>query len=281
MIEALDWAETLWGAVGSRWCRREGQDRNYRREVTDPAIREITAGLVGDHGVQVLDLGCGDGVLLEGYVGDSLIADGGSYLGIDRSEESIAAARCRHAGDGVSFLEGDLCDAGLPGSVAVFGGNWDIVISVFVFQEIPDLAAVLDNVVRMTGPGTPCVFFMVEPSFADWLVYSGHMTVAADDAGDRSPGRGRWRWRAPYPIVDEPDEPFYLPYFHRTGEDYAALLAQAGFKVERFVPFPDLKTGLPRLRAEKVSPFLPFSGNLYWPRIGEIPSSLAIVARTE
>jgi SAM-dependent methyltransferase len=281
MIEAHDWAETLWNAVGPRWTRREGQDRNYRREVTDPAIREITTTLVGDRGVRVLDLGCGDGVLLEGYVGTSLIAGDGAYLGIDQSGTSIAAARSRHEIAGVSFLEGDLCDVDLPGSVAVHGGAWDIVISVFVFQEIPDLAAVLRNAARMTVPGTPCVFIVVEPTFADWLVDSGHMILTEEDAGDQSSEIGHWQWRAPYPIVDEPGDPFFLPYFHRTEEDYAALLAQAGFRVERFVPFPDTEIGLPRLQAEEVSPFVPFPGNLYWPRIAEIPSSLAIIARTE
>ena len=85
-----------------------------------------------------------------------------------------------------------------------------------------------------------------------------------------------WRWAGYYPIMDEPREAFFLPYFHRTVEDYRSALEGSGFIIERILEFPDSKQ-IPSLLKRGISPFAPFKNNLYWPRIGEAPSSLAFI----
>jgi hypothetical protein len=77
--------------------------------------------------------------------------------------------------------------------------------------------------------------------------------------------------------VDDPREPFFLPYFHRTEEDYRDTFLRAGFAVRemRGIPGPETR-GM--LRERGISPFIPFETNRYWPLIAEEPSALLIIA---
>ncbi len=277
---AESWAAGLWDDARVRWCRRAGQDLNYRSQVIDPTLRWLLAGHVDGPGARVLDLGCGDGILLDGFVGRDLVGlDGtGRYLGVDRSPDAVAAAQERHRDAPASFIEGDLTDPALPGRIARHGTVWDLMLSVFVFQEIPDLASVLAGIGRIAGTGATGLFVVVDPSFAEWLVEAGRMTIEPESPDWDG---GLWRWRAAYPIVDEPGCAFYLPYFHRTVEMYRDMLAAAGFALDRVAGIPDAVEDLHRLRRSGMPPFVPYPENLYWPRIAEAPSSLAFLVRKE
>ena len=90
-----------------------------------------------------------------------------------------------------------------------------------------------------------------------------------------------WRWAGYYPIVNEPHETFFLPHFHRTIQDYRSLLERFGITVENIIELPEKKNDLPRMVKQRVSPFTKFKNNLYWPRISEAPSAIAIIARKE
>lgn len=96
-------------------------------------------------GQRVLDLGCGDGHLLE-----RMIARGhapGRLAGIDLSAEEVAAARARPALAGVALAEED------ARSLSAADGAFDAVLSHLAFMLMSDLERVAAEIARVLTPG--------------------------------------------------------------------------------------------------------------------------------
>lgn len=89
------------------------------------------------HGERILDLGCGDGVLTE-----RIAETGAVVIGVDASEEMIAAAQARG-------LDARLAD----GQALDFKGEFDAVFSNAALHWMPDAAAVAAGVYRALKPG--------------------------------------------------------------------------------------------------------------------------------
>ena len=284
--QAEFWAASLWYKALPRWSGRSGQDKSYRLHVIHPALQALLRETFPERGIRILELGCGDGAFLDDRRGRELIDDGGAYLGIDISAELIENARKLYAGENIDFLHGNLTDPALAARMVNRQEFWDCALSIFALQEIPNLESVMWNLKRILPAGILIIFVTVHPEFAEWLTEEGRMKKADDHIGIHNregieSGKITWRWAGYYPIVDEPHEPFYLPYFHRSIDDYRSLLEQSGFDVEKIVELPEKKHALPALVKQGISPFTPFETNLYWPRISESPSSIAICAWKE
>ena len=277
--KAESWASSLWETALARWPERIGQDKNYRLHVVHPALDELLRERFR-RGIHILDLGCGDCSLLDDPRFSGRIRPDGSYLGIDISGELIDKASARHLGEGIRFLRGDLADQTLSHQIAEISHTWDVVLSVFVIQEVPDLNTFLENLAHIASPGSLVIVVTVHPAFAEWLLEEGRIRIESSlQPGFES--EVLWRWAGNYPIVDEPLEPFYLPYFHRSVEDYREAFARAGLKVCDIRDIPNREHDLPPLRELPVTPFYQFETNLYWPRIAEEPSALVIAALKE
>jgi len=279
IMKAEFWASSLWEMSRTRWPERVGQDRNYRTQVIHPVLEKLLGGLFSD-GIHIIDLGCGDCSFLDDpRFGERIMMDG-SYLGIDISGKLIEKAKSRHKGKEISFLQGDLADLSLASRISGIGKDWNAALSVFVIQEVPDFNTFLKNLAGIVPPGCLIIVVTVHPQFAEWLLDEDSMWVEKD----LNPGSGNgglWRWAGYYPIVDEPREPFYLPYFHRSIEDYTEAFSRAGLKISEILSVPDQKHDLPDLLERGISPFVQFETNLYWPRIAEEPSALVITAVKE
>ncbi|MHB9028309.1 MAG: class I SAM-dependent methyltransferase [Candidatus Latescibacterota bacterium] len=276
---AESWAAALWEASRGRWPEREGQDRNYRAHVVHPAIRAAFREYCPARNFRLLDLGCGDGAFLDDPANRELLRSG-EYLGVDVSGELVGKASEKHHGPGCRFTVGNLADRETVGRLSAAGGPRDCALTVFVIQEMPDLGSFLGNLSGIMKPGAIALMVTVHPDFAEWLRDSGAMPLADELAGTGEGDGFRWRWAGRYPIVDEPREPFYLPYFHRSESDYRDAFGEAGFAVREVREIP-LANELTRLRAQGISPFLPFETNVYWPRIAEGPSGMILIAQKE
>jgi len=275
--QAESWAASLWEAARDRWPEREGQDCNYRLHVVHPTVRSVLRKYLPERGFSVLDLGCGDGAFLDDPENRAMIGNDGSYLGVDVSTELIGRACTRHGGDRVRFLEGNLGDSSTADRISGTGIVWDAALSVFVVQEMPDAGQFFALLGRILPAGGLAVTVTVHPSFGEWLRNEGRMETADRLAFSRPEAPELYRWAGRYPIVDDPREPFFLPYFHRTEEDYRDTFLRAGFAVRemRGIPGPETR-GM--LRERGISPFIPFETNRYWPRIAEEPSALLLIA---
>lgn len=280
VIDARSWAFSLWAEAANRWSGREGQDRNYRMHVVHPALRSVLLERIPSRGLHILDLGCGDGSFLDDMENKKLIADGGSYFGVDASCELVDAAFARHRKANIRFLMCDINDLETEIRIVHLRTKWDATLAVFVLQEMPDIESFFHLIGRVVPPGGLAIAITVHPSFGDWLRETGRMETADEFAREGAAAPELWRWAGFYPIVDEPREPFYLPYFHRTVDDYRMAFQRAGFSVLNICEIPDSGDRI-MLKEKGISPFIPFETNRYWPRIAEEPSALLIVAVKE
>jgi methionine biosynthesis protein MetW len=125
---------------------------------------DVIASLV-PAGARVLDLGCGDGSLLQ-----ELLRRGNDGLGIEISDEGVLACLER----GVPVLQGDI-DAGLDD---IADDSFDVVVLSYTLQAVRHPALVLREMARV-APSSIVSF----PNFAHWrlraqLAVSGRMPVS-------------------------------------------------------------------------------------------------------
>jgi len=107
---------------------------------------DLVASLGVRKGIDVLDLGCGDGTTAV-----PAAERGANVLGVDISSNLVAAGRARAAKAGLTnlrFEEGDASD--LKG---IDDGSFDLVVSIFGAMFAPRPFDVAKEMVRVTRPG--------------------------------------------------------------------------------------------------------------------------------
>jgi SAM-dependent methyltransferase len=113
----------------------------------------------GTRGLDVLDVGCGQGIDLVLYA-----RAGARVTGIDLTPRHVELARAHTAGLGVTVVEGDA--ESLPFADASF----DRVSSNGVLHHTPDIAAALREIRRVLRPGgEACIVVYNRNSFHYWL----------------------------------------------------------------------------------------------------------------
>lgn len=154
--------------MGDHWSTQQGPDTAVIEGHSDPLFKTEDAGLTAQwDAIQryqvelavrqelaayytssewagartVLDLGTGNGYYLHTIAS---YFPGKAYLGIDKSPELIERARRSGAVEGVSFSQADFAET---------SGSYDFVIMRLLLQHLPDCAAVLNDVARLTKPG--------------------------------------------------------------------------------------------------------------------------------
>lgn len=191
------------------WVSRERPD-NPNDTLEQPILRELVGGLRDQ---RILDLGCGAATF-----GRHALAQGAhAYVGVDASENMVAAARGALAG-----TDGRVEHAPMeawPYPAAAF----DLVVSSLALHYVSELDAVLAGAFRALVAGGRLVFSVEHP------------VVTACARGWRTPQCQDW-------VVDDyfvtgPRETVWLGgevvRHHRTVEGYVAALPAAGFVLDR------------------------------------------------
>lgn len=142
-------------------------------------------------GQKILDLGCGTGALTH-----ELAQNGAEVVGIDSSEEMIGRAMRRFPGLPFYHLDAVF----LP-----FENEFDTVFSNAVFHWIPDQDTLLSSVFRSLKSGGALI--------CEFGAKGNISTIEAAFSAAVSGAEGAYR------------SPFFFP----SAEEYALLLAQAGF----------------------------------------------------
>jgi len=93
---------------------------------------------------KVMDLGCGSGVLTDALVGEF---DARSATGIDVSSDRVSEARKRFRDERITFYTGE------ENHIPVEDETFDAILSFDVFEHLTDVAAVLDECLRVMKPG--------------------------------------------------------------------------------------------------------------------------------
>jgi SAM-dependent methyltransferase len=218
-----------WSANAATWTAhvRAGYDR-YRELFTLPAFIEFIPSLSG---LQVLDLGCG-----EGHNTRVLARLGAAMTGVDIAERMIAAARTAEAEERL----------GIVYHVASFtrlehleDESFDAAVSTMALMDSPGFADAAHAVFRVLRSGGGLYFSVLHPCFItpglswhrDQAGRETHL-LTADYFSDRSYVE-RWRFsKAPEALQAEP---FVVPRFGPRLEDYINGLCDAGFRITRCV----------------------------------------------
>jgi len=112
-------------------------------------------------GKQVLDLGCGGGLLSEAMAGH-----GAHVTGADSAAELIetAAAHARTTGLDIDYVHADSSELPAAGEA-----RFDIVVCLEMLEHVPDPGAVIDDCARLLRPGGNLVLSTLNRSPAAYL----------------------------------------------------------------------------------------------------------------
>lgn len=154
---------TSWDPVArwySSWVGKRGSI--YHRRVAIPTILRLAELRRGEN---VLDVGCGQGVLAP-----HVHSAKATYLGIDASRRLLALGRKFHGGRG-RFSLGDSRD--LLAVEGVSAESFDLAVFMLSIQDMDPLDDVVRSVSKVLKPGGRLVIFMTHPCFrvprrSDW-----------------------------------------------------------------------------------------------------------------
>ncbi len=134
------------------WVGAEGSE--HHRRLAIPALMDLLQPSAGE---QVLDIGCGPGVLAP-----HVARAGARYTGVDASRKLIRFARRHHGAHGC-FVEGDATR--LAQSAAVEAGGFDAVAFLLSIQDIDPLEDALASAAEALREGGRMVLLMTHPCF--------------------------------------------------------------------------------------------------------------------
>jgi SAM-dependent methyltransferase len=196
--------------VFDRYARLRARAESANDTLEAPVLAELVGEVAG---LDVLDLGCGDG-----RYGRALLSAGArSYLGIDGSANMAAAARANLVG-----TSGRVQRADLANGVSAEPATFDLAISRLAFHYLADVGPVLRGIHAALRPGGRLVFSTEHP------VITCSNKALADDGMRQDwivddyfvPGRRVVSWLGAEVVMH-----------HRTLEDWFAAVQGAGFVV--------------------------------------------------
>ena len=218
-----------WDGNARTWSDdvRAGHDR-YREVYTWPAFRAFLPPIAG---LEILDLGCGEGENTR-----RLARDGATMSGIDLSGEMIALACGAEAAEslGIAYEIGSYADL-----TAYADRSFDACVSTMALMDGPRLADAFRAAHRVLRPGGWLAFSVLHPCFfmklARWptKVYGEetHLEVGdyfAEDLEDE-----HWHFSKADRAGATAPIPFRIPRFAHRLEDYLNAIAESGLVLER------------------------------------------------
>jgi ubiquinone/menaquinone biosynthesis C-methylase UbiE len=231
-------ARTSWDPVADWYDGWMGKDGGrYHREAAIPVILELLEPRPGE---EILDVGCGQGVLAE-----SIFRAQARYTGVDISGRLLQRARRYHARHG-RFIQGDArCLSEVAG---LRKGSFDAVAFLLSIQNMDPLQPVLDSAAWALKSAGRLVMLMTHPCF-------------------RVPRQSGWGWdeerKLQYRRVDRYLTPLSVPMkaypgrqrgvtldFHRPLQDYVNGLADCGLVVNCIREMPVRRALMPGPRAK-------------------------------
>jgi len=138
----------MFDALASRWWDPAGDFRPLHQ--INPLRLDFIRQRHALAGAQVLDVGCGGGILAE-----SMAQKGATVTGIDMAESPLAVARLHQAESGTSV---DYLQSTAEALAESRPQEFDVVTCLEMLEHVPSPAAVVDACARLVKPGGD-VFF--------------------------------------------------------------------------------------------------------------------------
>ncbi|OXY82854.1 bifunctional 2-polyprenyl-6-hydroxyphenol methylase/3-demethylubiquinol 3-O-methyltransferase UbiG [Oceanimonas doudoroffii] len=151
-------------AMASRWWDLEGDFRPLHN------INPLRLGWIADKadglfGKQVIDIGCGGGILSE-----SLAREGAEVTGVDMGREPLAVARLHALESGVSV---NYRQATAEQMAEEQPGQYELVTCMEMLEHVPEPASVVAACARLAKPGANLVFSTINRNPKAWLLMIG------------------------------------------------------------------------------------------------------------
>lgn len=141
----------------------ENYTGDFNKSIHNPMylqLKEVLWDSLGNlNGLNVLDLGCGDG-----WLSRLLHEAGATVLGIDGSERLLEYARSNHSD--IEFLQADLAH-GIPSRDQVF----DRIVSTTVLMDIPVLDRLFSDVRKFLAGTGRFIFVILHPCFFRYRIH--------------------------------------------------------------------------------------------------------------
>lgn len=131
-------------AVASTWWDLEGEFKPLHR-INPLRLEYILDRAGGVFGKQVLDVGCGGGILSE-----SLAREGANVTGLDMGSEPLQVARL-HALE--SGLQVNYLQQTVEEHAEAHSGQYDVVTCMEMLEHVPDPESIIQACARLVKPG--------------------------------------------------------------------------------------------------------------------------------
>jgi 2-polyprenyl-3-methyl-5-hydroxy-6-metoxy-1,4-benzoquinol methylase len=212
-----------WDAAAAAWDNFVETGLDYwRTEIHGPALLAACGDV---RGLRVLDLGCG-----QGWFTRQLAEHGASVVGVDFSNGQLANARQHETAHpvGIEYRHLDAADVGDYWPAATF----DLITACMALHDSPDAARILTAARRVLKPAGRLAFSIVHPVAA-----SPHHEWVRNEQGDKGAlAIDRYFESGPYVIdwtMARLTTHWATPQWHRTLEEWSALIAEVGFAIAR------------------------------------------------
>ena len=148
-------------AVASRWWDLEGEFKPLH-QMNPLRLEWIQRHSEGLFGKQILDVGCGGGILSE-----SMARQGAHVLGLDMGKEPLQVARLHalESGVEVTYRQGTV-----EALVEELPGRFDVVTCMEVLEHVPGPASVVRACARLAKPGGQLFFSTINRNAKSWLL---------------------------------------------------------------------------------------------------------------
>ncbi|MDX1993284.1 MAG: class I SAM-dependent methyltransferase [bacterium] len=222
-----------WDAIATwydGWVGKGGSEHHKRLAI--PTVMDLLQSRPRE---QVLDVGCGQGVLAP-----SVAETGASYTGVDVSPKLLELARQHHGGKG-RFLRADA--ANLQGTDGLQAASFDAAVFLLSIQDMDPLSDVLESAAWVLKPGGRVVLLMTHPAFR-----IPRQSGWGFDEGRKLIYRRVDRYLTPLPVPMKQHASGVTISFHRPLNAYINGLGAVGLYTDRIEEVPAVDTGLKKQR---------------------------------